>query len=412
MKHLLLLVSVCLVAVPVAVFATTWNVPGDAVTIQAGIDLASAGDTVLVGPDTYAECIVMESGVVLMSSAGPAVTTVVPAFFDATIRCVGLGAGTEIKGFTFTNGYYTTGAAIYCSGSAVTIMDNVFTYNWAVAGDGGGIAYIVGTGGSIENNTFESNWADSWGGAIYLESTSLKITGNQFTNNIAYFGGAIVCKFSSSPEIGDNEFFENRAAKQGGAIHCRYNGAPIIHQNLFRSNVADGSGGAIAFHEDAMPAVRHNVFWDNSGGNASAVGVSFGTNALLENNTFYANTSDADSLPGAIGVYSASYLTMYRCILSNSTGGPAIACYEGSVADLDCNDMWFNDSDYYGCSGGPNDFYLDPWLCDPDHGNFMLDCQSPCADHPVCGLVGTLDVGCGSTRVQSTTWSGIKAIYR
>ena len=74
--------------------------------------------------------------------------------------------------------------------------------------------------------------------------------------------------------------------------------------------------------------------------------------------------------------------------------------------------MWLNDSDYDGCSAGPNDFYLDPLLCDPDHGNFMLDCQSPCANHPICGLVGALDVGCGATRVQSATWSQIKAIYR
>ncbi len=32
--------------------ATTWYVPGDAASIQAGLDLASPGDTVLVAGDT------------------------------------------------------------------------------------------------------------------------------------------------------------------------------------------------------------------------------------------------------------------------------------------------------------------------------------------------------------------------
>ena len=52
-------------------FANTWHVPVDAPTIQAGVDAASAGDTVLVACGTYFEHdIVMKSGICLRSDTG------------------------------------------------------------------------------------------------------------------------------------------------------------------------------------------------------------------------------------------------------------------------------------------------------------------------------------------------------
>jgi predicted outer membrane repeat protein len=390
--------------------ATTWHVPGDAPTIQGGLDLASPGHTVLVGPGTYVENILMRDGVTLLSSGGPGVTFVIPAYLlEPIVRCIGLGSGTVIHGFTFQYGEDFLGAGVYCSGSAVMILENRFLFNCAY--DGAAIAMVSGTGGSIENNVFEQNLAESWGGAILLEDSSPKVSGNTFRGNYAYFGAAIVCKYGSCPDIVDNEFVENRAGKQGGAIHCRYDCAPLIRQNLFQSNEAAGSGGAIVVHENSTPRVEYNVFWGNSASNACGIGLSFGSNAWLHNNTFYANYSLGDSLPATIGAYSNSIVTVRNCIITSSTGGPAVACYEGSTADLDCNDLWSNDSNYLGCAPGPNDFYLDPMLCDPEYGVFYLDCMSPCSDHYVCGLVGALDVGCGSTRTQPTTWGAIKAMY-
>src|ERR1700730_12621484 len=57
--------------------ASTIHVPGDQPTIQAGINAASNGDTVLVSPGTYFENIdFMGKAITVTSSGGPAVTTI------------------------------------------------------------------------------------------------------------------------------------------------------------------------------------------------------------------------------------------------------------------------------------------------------------------------------------------------
>ncbi|MFH1313317.1 MAG: right-handed parallel beta-helix repeat-containing protein [Candidatus Eisenbacteria bacterium] len=414
MRRTLMVFVLVLVGTPVAGYAATWNVPGDALTVQAGIDSASAGDTVLVAPDTYYENLVMKDGVVLTSSGGRDVTTLEPAIIDSPIvDCTSLGAGTVIEGFTFRNGDSFVGAGVKCIGSEIAILDNRFTLNHA--SNGAGIAMSDSSDGVIDGNAFEDNVAGNWGGGIFLEHSSPDIIGNTFGENGAKYGAAIGIMYSSSPHVADNTFIGNSASRQGGAIHCRYNGFAVIERNWFESNSAGGSAGAIAFHEDAYPTVRENIFWKNSGGNAAVMGVSFSSDALIENNTFYANdafNSTPDSLPACIGVYSNSTAGVYNCIFAHGTGGPAIGCFQGATATVDCNDLWSNDSDYLGCGPGLNDFYLDPLLCDPDNGDFQLDCSSPCANHPVCGLVGAMDVGCGASRTETSTWSSIKARYR
>ena len=90
--------------------------PGYYSTIQAGIDAASYGDTVLVACGTYHDCthidpggqtacIIMKDGVVLTSEgADPNCVTVDAQTIGRCVYCGDVDPSTLIEGFTFING--------------------------------------------------------------------------------------------------------------------------------------------------------------------------------------------------------------------------------------------------------------------------------------------------------------------
>jgi len=66
-----------------------------------------------------------------------------------------------------------------------------------------------------------------------------------------------------------------------------------------------------------------------------------------------------------------------------------------------------------------SNFALDPLFCGIEGSeNFYLQSSSPCAPGNTppggfgdCGLIGPLPVGCGTVRVEETTWGRVKALY-
>jgi hypothetical protein len=135
----------------------TIHVPGDAPTIQAGIDLASDGDLVLVAPGVYQENIQLAGKTITLASQY--YTTQDPSFIDQTIIDGGgntvitvassVGPETKIIGFTIRNGDDGISPA-----AKLNILNNRFT------GNKDGIDY-EGGGGICHNNIFEDNSDDA-----------------------------------------------------------------------------------------------------------------------------------------------------------------------------------------------------------------------------------------------------------
>ena len=80
------------------------RIPGNQPTIQAGIDAAASGDTVIIGPGIYMENLVVEDKQVCLRGSGADATIIRPAqASDPTLLINGEGAGdTEVHRLAFT----------------------------------------------------------------------------------------------------------------------------------------------------------------------------------------------------------------------------------------------------------------------------------------------------------------------
>lgn len=162
------------VVVPPDENPTVLRVPSDYATIQAAIDDADAGDTILVAGGNYTgsgnrDLILTNSSLVFLSEDGPESTvldlngTAMEEHFGFMI--LGQSDGVIIDGFTIRDGYAAHGPAIVCQSASPTIRNCLFRGNHATTS--GGAMRCKGASPIIQNCTFVDNSA-AVGGAIQV----------------------------------------------------------------------------------------------------------------------------------------------------------------------------------------------------------------------------------------------------
>lgn len=149
--------------------AATIHVPADQVKIQAAIDAAVNGDTVLVAPGTYFENINFRGkAITLVSEQGPALTVIDGGSLDSVVAlALSEGPGSVLSGFTVQNGFSTSRTAGFGDGGGIRIGNPFST---------------TPTSPTIQNNIIQNNRACD-GVGIMVRSGSPLIQGNTIINN-------------------------------------------------------------------------------------------------------------------------------------------------------------------------------------------------------------------------------------
>lgn len=412
------------------------HVPADSSTIQAGINGASDGDTVLVARGHYYERINFLGKAILVASNfifDHDTTTIDSTIIDGNslvgdtcsvvVFVSGEDSNSIINGFTIQNGIGTTnpwgyrlGAGVYCYHSSPAIIDNTIIGNSSTFGGGilcdysspiiisntitdnsaseaGAGIYYEYSSPTINYNTIGGN-SSGEGGGIACWGSSGSIRNNTITGNFtSYLGGAGIRCFKSSPAIINNTITGNSSHDEGGGIYCDQS-SPKITNNTVADNSAAAAGGIFCGF-DSSPTISNNNISNNSGKwGGGGIYCYDGSSPIISNNTITGNSTSWWG--GGILCYWNSLPAITNNIISNSLDGEGIACIDQSYPAIQYNNVWNNvDGNFYNCPAGIGDttwganfngipcdsFYniiRDPLFADTI--NFELLCNSPCID--------------------------------
>ncbi len=298
-----LIFTVCFIFIGVNSFASILNVPSTYTTIQAALNAATVGDTVLVQPGTYMENLIWPNTADLkLLSAGDTTNTIIDG--GGTGIClailVPINNTTIISGFRFTNGSTVNysggtgagikidngasptidscmvdnntgngsrcyGAGVSIDGGTARIRNSSIINNHAVSNTGnydyGGGMYIIGGANvSIINSNISGNdiptSSRAYGGGIHISAarvdlTNCKVNTNDIRGtNYCYGGGIYLTSLATLNMIGgeiDGNKLSNTSRTYGGGIHltgsqANLNQVKITNQDMTTTSFSKGNG--------------------------------------------------------------------------------------------------------------------------------------------------------------------------
>ncbi|HPQ40810.1 MAG TPA: right-handed parallel beta-helix repeat-containing protein, partial [bacterium] len=224
MKHLFTCLCVCLLIASSLQIARadTIYVPADYTTIQAAVNAASSGDTILVADDTYSgsgNTNIQFGGkqLVVASENGPESCIIDCGNSSRAFSLHNLEPlGTRIEGFTVVNG--------------------------------------------LANN--------SEGGGIHLAAyTKVEVVNCIIHDCSATYGGGIFSDNWSQPKIRNCLIYNNDASSKAGGIYTGNNATAIIELTTIADNSSSSGGGL--YCESGSVTVENCIIYDNSSNQVS-----------------------------------------------------------------------------------------------------------------------------------------------
>jgi len=364
--------------------AATLHVPAQYPWIQAGLDAASDGDTVLVADGVYSgsgnHSLRFNGKDVTLRSAGGPDNCIIDG--GDAIRAVsfntGDGPGAIIEGFTIRNCRSTQGAGILCSNTAAPrILNNVIIGCTATINGGGGIYCANDAQPLIAGNTIIGNTAANWGGGIRCGRA--RVIGNSITGNVVTVGlsgyGAGIAVTDGPCEIRGNVISGNQINADscfGGGIYIDHDVTAVVHDNqlyfnllngetgsgagifagpasvtditgnrltLNQSTVADHRGGGIYVSFDTVTTILDNRLVSNSSEQGGGAWIGSNTVAVIMGNLIEGN--ECGDLGGAglyLGYTGEGTVVQNNLLVDNNSpfpaGGGGISCASATATML------------------------------------------------------------------------------
>jgi predicted outer membrane repeat protein len=324
--------------VAAAARATTIRVPSEQPTIQAGIDAAGSGDTVLVAPGMYAgegniDVSFQGKGIAIISETGAA---------ETIINCQGQGRAfslrgevsqePSIEGFTIRNGSGgRQGGAIECFGFSPTIRHCVFANNQA-----------------------------EYGGALYFNGEEVQSLSVE----------------TSYPTFENCTFILNAASEAGGVYYSNRWAHAAFQRCLFFGNTSAVGPVAVAYDRNpgTVTLACCDVYGNIPGDWIGRLADQFGTN-----DNFQAEPILCDPDHGFYGIHEGSPLRPEASPCGSLVGALGVSCHE--CLDFDEDGLCFIDDNcpyHYNPDQVDSDEDGTGDVCEDDDGDGLVNADDNC----------------------------------
>jgi hypothetical protein len=337
------------------------RVPQQYPTIQAAIDAALEGNTVMLSDGVYTGpgnryIIFWGKAITVKSENGPA---------NCIIDCEKLTGGflfnnkegpdSILEGMTIINGYPYVRLGLD--------LDAIGAYSWGgyIAGLGG--IYCKYSSPTITNCRVLDCWSsDTFGGGIYCKEGSPKISNCLLDGNSSGMQGGGIFLHFNTPAIVENCTITNNSARDGGGISVWTEGA-IFKNCLIAGNSASNFGGGVFV--ESSTNFRNCIIADNTAVSGGAFYID-GDTSVIKNSILWGNWPDEVYLESGTATIRYSDIEGGWSGAGNINGNPNFAfgddyhlmsgspCIDagdnsavpgGTITDLDGSERFYDDPD-------------------------------------------------------------------
>jgi hypothetical protein len=246
---------------------------------DGGIICINNANPVLTGVEVSYNAAKQGGGIAIEENSSPEVRdsfihhNAAPSGAGMFIRtgCAPLIEGCTVADNTITADF-GNGGGIAVQAASPVIRDCTISGN-STLGYGGGVAFVQGASGSLEDSRVLGNDAAgtySLGGGVACSQSAPTISGTVIAGNTCsgFYaeGGGLDISFTPAPVVQNCTIFGNATSANGfgGGISVQFSAAPVISNCI----IAGATAGQGVFCMSASPSISCSDIWGNAGGDA------------------------------------------------------------------------------------------------------------------------------------------------